>query len=65
VNGLIVPARDPNALAEAIMELAFDANRLRSMSAAAIETSKRFSLDVLSRRLQSILDEFPLRTDPA
>jgi len=65
VNGLIVPVRDPNALAEAILGLVFDAKRLCSMSAAAIETSKRFSVDVLSRRLQSTLDEFPVSTDPA
>jgi len=64
-DGRIVPARDPNALAQAIVDLAFDAKRLDSMSAAAIETSKRFSVDVLSRRLQSILDELPVRTEPS
>jgi glycosyltransferase involved in cell wall biosynthesis len=64
-DGRIIAARDPNALAEAILELAFDTKRLRSMSAAAVETSKRFSVDVLSRRLQSILDELPVRRNPS
>jgi len=56
-NGLVVPPRDPHALAQAIHELAFDAGRLESMSAAAFETSKRFSIQVLSERLQVILNE--------
>ncbi len=63
-NGLKIPARDPKAIADAIMELAFDTKQLCSMSAAAIETSKRFSVEVLSRRLRGILDELPVRTDP-
>lgn len=62
VNGLIIPARDSHALARAILELAFDAKRLRLMSVAAIEASKRFSVQVLSQRLRVILDELPVRT---
>jgi glycosyltransferase involved in cell wall biosynthesis len=63
-NGLIVRARDPNALAQAIVELAFDADRLGAMSAAAIETSKRFSIQMLARRFQVILDELLLGSAP-
>lgn len=57
VNGLIIPARDPDALAVAIRDLAFDVKRLESMSGATLETSKRFSVQVLSTRLRGILDE--------
>jgi glycosyltransferase involved in cell wall biosynthesis len=57
VNGLVVPARDPEALAKAIEAVAFDDRRLASMSAAALETSRRFSVQVLSERLRVILEE--------
>jgi glycosyltransferase involved in cell wall biosynthesis len=57
VNGLVVPARDPEALAKAIEEIAFDDRRLASMSAAALETSRRFSVQMLSERLRVILEE--------
>ncbi len=60
VNGLIVPARDPQALASAIHDVAFDEKRLGSMSAAALETAKRFSVEVLAGRLQVILNEIGL-----
>jgi glycosyltransferase involved in cell wall biosynthesis len=59
VNGLIIPERDPEALAGAISELAFDARRLASMSAVAIETANRFSVQMLSERLRVILQEEP------
>jgi glycosyltransferase involved in cell wall biosynthesis len=62
VNGLIVPARDSEALAKAIEELAFDNRRLDSMSAAALETSRRFSVQVLSERLRVILDELRVKS---
>jgi glycosyltransferase involved in cell wall biosynthesis len=62
VNGLFVPPRNAEALAEAICEVAFDGPRLESMSAAALETSRRFSIQVLSERLQVILND--LRVEP-
>jgi glycosyltransferase involved in cell wall biosynthesis len=61
VNGLIIPERDPDALAGAISELAFDVERLASMSAAAIDTANRFSIQVLSERLRVILEEEPVK----
>jgi hypothetical protein len=61
VNGLIVPASDPHALAAAIMELAFDPQRLESMSLASIETARSYSVQALSVRLQSVLNELPER----
>ena len=57
LDGRIIPAGDSNALAEAIMELASNTKRLRAMSAAAIQTSKRFSVDILAQRLRTILDD--------
>jgi glycosyltransferase involved in cell wall biosynthesis len=62
VNGLVVPARDPEALAKAIEDVAFDDRRLRSMSAAARETAERFSVQVLSERLRVILNELREKT---
>jgi glycosyltransferase involved in cell wall biosynthesis len=57
LNGLVVPARDSEALAKAIEEVAFDDRKLGSMSAAARETAQRFSVQVLSERLRVILNE--------
>jgi glycosyltransferase involved in cell wall biosynthesis len=62
VNGLVIPARDPEALATAIEEVAFDDRRLASMSAAALETSRRFSIQMLSERLRVILDELRVQS---
>jgi glycosyltransferase involved in cell wall biosynthesis len=62
VNGLVIPARDPQALAKAIEEVAFDDRRLASMSAAALETSRRFSVQMLSERLRVILDELRVQS---
>jgi glycosyltransferase involved in cell wall biosynthesis len=59
LNGLIVPPRNANALAEAILAIVCDAKRFESMAAAATETAGRFSVQVLSGRLRSLLDEFP------
>jgi glycosyltransferase involved in cell wall biosynthesis len=61
VNGLVVPARDPEALAEAI-QVVFDDRRLAAMSLAARETAGRFSLQMLSARMRVILNE--LRAEP-
>jgi len=57
VNGLVVPARDPEALAKAIQEAAFDDRWLGAMSAAARETARGFSMQVLSERLRVILNQ--------
>jgi hypothetical protein len=62
VNGLVVPARDPEALAKAIEDIAFDDRRLASMSKAALETSRRFSVQMLSERLRVILDELRVQS---
>jgi glycosyltransferase involved in cell wall biosynthesis len=62
VNGLVVPARDPDALAKAIEDVAFDDRRLASMSAAALETSSRFSVQMLSERMRVILDELRVQS---
>jgi glycosyltransferase involved in cell wall biosynthesis len=62
VNGLLVPARDPEALAKAIEEAAFDDGKLRSMSAAASAMARSFSVQVLAERLRVILNE--LRVEP-
>ena len=43
VDGFLVPARDPAALAAAFMLLAGNRDRLRAMSAAAVEKSRKFT----------------------
>jgi glycosyltransferase involved in cell wall biosynthesis len=42
INGLIVPARDPLSLAEAILEMGADAAKLEAMSLAALARANNF-----------------------
>lgn len=53
INGVLVPARNPEALADAIRSLAFDREKLAEMSAnAAALASKDFSWDSIGCRTQ-------------
>jgi glycosyltransferase involved in cell wall biosynthesis len=51
VDGLIVPASDSNALAEAFQLLIQDPEKLRSMSGATTAKVEQFSLSKLSENL--------------
>lgn len=54
VDGLIVPASDANALAEAFQLLIQDPEKLRSMSAATKARVEQFSLARLGRNLEGV-----------
>lgn len=58
VTGLLVPARDPEALAGAIASLLVDRERAIAMGAAGrARVGEKFSLDAMVRRYASIYDE--------
>jgi len=58
LDGLIVPPRDSQALADAIASLEADRRRLREMSAKAMQTvsHRRFSLDGYADAVEQALD---------
>ncbi len=60
VDGLTVPAGNPNALAGAMGVLMGDADRRRRLGEAAAESARRFDLDSVMRRWEDLLEE--LRT---
>jgi glycosyltransferase involved in cell wall biosynthesis len=58
VHGLLVPARDPDALASALGELLADPQRARAMGARGRERRRaEFDLDVMIERLQDLYCE--------
>jgi len=59
VDGLIVPVRDPGALAEAVARLHADPEFRRSLSRQARRKSLEFSLEKVGRRLVEVLDLSP------
>lgn len=56
VDGLIVPVGDPEAIADLLIELQADPDRLNAMSRSAFERSSTFDLDSYSTRLVDALD---------
>ena len=62
VDGLLVPQRDPDAIAEALRSLASEACRLETMSAAALRSSAKFDCRQTARR---VLEGFGLDCEPA
>jgi glycosyltransferase involved in cell wall biosynthesis len=57
VDGLIVPARDGAALAEALARLDADRHRLRWMSSNALLTASKYDLPSNSRLIQKLVVE--------
>lgn len=57
VEGRLVPPRDPEALAEAIAELADDDALRARMGAAARETSERFDIAAATARIEAVYRE--------
>ena len=56
-TGFIIPARDPQALADAILKFAADRNLSPSMAPACREAVKTFSVEAYGRRLVEIINE--------
>jgi phosphatidylinositol alpha-mannosyltransferase len=62
-TGVLVPPRDPDALADALVALLEDEERRRSIGIAARELAKeRYSWDRIARRLVEIYEEVTGRT---
>jgi glycosyltransferase involved in cell wall biosynthesis len=58
VNGMIVPIRDPAALAEAILTLDRDRKLLRDMSYKALDASTHFYLPRQAQLLEEAVSNF-------
>lgn len=54
-NGVLIPPADANALAQAIASLAQDRSTLASLSEGALQTSREFGLDRLTRTLVNVV----------
>jgi hypothetical protein len=56
VDGVLAPPREPEAMAELIVDLLADTDRLEALGSAASETVRqRFNLDLLWRRVADIM----------
>lgn len=56
IDGLVVPAADSAALADAIAELESDRPRLAEMAPRAVERAGQFGLDIYADRLEAALE---------
>ncbi len=56
-DGLLVPTRDSEALAEAVLQCAEDRDLLSKMSRQAHQTAQRFTLDAYADRLLSAVEK--------
>jgi starch synthase len=55
-TGVLVPRRDPDALAEGLIGLLADPSRRAEMAAAAREALHRYTIDVIAGRFASLYD---------
>ena len=56
VDGALAPPHDPEAMAELIVDLLADADRLEALGSAASKTvRKRFNLDLLWRNVADVM----------
>ena len=65
IDGFLVPARNARALAEALLKLAEDPERLQAMRESAQERVSAFSLDQLDKDLRQLEARLPLRRNEA
>jgi glycosyltransferase involved in cell wall biosynthesis len=63
IHAVFTPAKDPHALAEAVVRLADDVDLRRRMSAANLERIVEFAPDVVSARYAAALQTMLYRTD--
>jgi glycosyltransferase involved in cell wall biosynthesis len=62
-NGVLVPAEDSDALAVAILELIENDDLRQSCAAAAVETSKAYTMDAIGRQWRALLIELAQAPD--
>ena len=62
VDGFIVPARDANALAQVIRQFLAEPGLLERQRTAALEKSKKFTLDKLAEKLRALEDKLRLES---
>lgn len=65
IDGFLVPARNAPALAEALLKLAEDPERLQAMRESARDRVAAFSLDQLDKDLRQLEARLPLRRNEA
>ncbi len=63
-TGLLVPPRDPSALAAAITALLADPDRARLLAAAAAERMPQFTIDAVTRRFADLYEQLVAETLP-
>ena len=61
-TGLLVPPRDPGALATAISTLLGDPERRRRLAAAAMERMHAFTIDAVAERFAALYEELVRET---
>jgi glycosyltransferase involved in cell wall biosynthesis len=57
VDGLLVPERDVDAFADALLDLVENAERRRAFGAAALETARAYDIDAVAPRWESLLEQ--------
>jgi glycosyltransferase involved in cell wall biosynthesis len=64
-NGLLVPEKDVDGLAAAIIELIEDEDLRRRCAPAAVETARSYSVDAVGPQWEALLDELSRARDAA
>jgi glycosyltransferase involved in cell wall biosynthesis len=57
VSGLLVPPREPQALADALLRVLGDGNLRASLAASAREASRRYDVGACVRQMEALYDE--------
>lgn len=57
VDGVVVPNRDPQALAAAVIELIEDDSRRKAMGAAAVEKARAYDIPSIAAQWESLFEE--------
>jgi len=63
-TGLLVPPRDPAALADAISALLADPERARRLAAAAAERTRGYSIETVAQRFADLYEQLMSEATP-